>query len=192
MSERHAAFPIDDLFISRWSPRAFTGERLDHADIMRVFEAARWAPSSNNAQPWCFAYALHGTPEFDRFLAPLNPRNQLWAQHASALIYLIARTHHMTEDGAVPLPAAVFDCGAAWAHAALQAHLMGLSTHGIGGFDHAKATIALNIPAYHQIQIAFALGRRGDKSILPEDLQAREVPNGRVDTHSFVHQGPFA
>lgn len=156
---------------------------------MSVFEAARWAPSSNNSQPWRFIYGLRGTPEFARFLGPINPRNQIWAQNASALIYLIARTHNVGEDGATPLPVHAFDCGAAWAHLALQAHVMGLSTHAIGGFNAETAAHDLNIPVYHQVQIAIAIGVRGDKSSLPEDFQTREAPNGRNDVTQFVQQG---
>ena len=191
MSPRHALHPIHDLFISRWSPRSFSSAPISESQLMSLFEAARWAPSSNNTQPWRFIYALRGTAEFERFLAPINPRNQIWAKHAGALVYLIARTHNVTDDGATPLPVHSFDCGAAWAHVILQAQVMCISTHGIGGFDQAKATADLNIPSHHAIQIAFAVGIRGDKSALPEDLQAREEPNGRKATDDFVQQGGF-
>ena len=93
---RRADYPIDPMFIRRWSPRAFTGEPVPEADLRSMFEAARWAPSSSNLQPWRFFYALAETPHFAKFLALLSEGNQIWAKNAGALIVLVSKTHQIS------------------------------------------------------------------------------------------------
>ena len=123
-SNRTAEHPIDEQFTQRWSPRAFTDETIDKATLLSFFEAARWAPSAYNAQPWRFLYALRGTPEFDRYLSLLVEFNQGWAKHAAALVVIVSKSTFAapgtTEEK--PAPTHAFDTGAAWGHLALQAH----------------------------------------------------------------------
>jgi nitroreductase len=145
---RKADYPVDPRFVERWSPRAFTGEALPLEKLMGLFEAARWAPSAMNAQPWRFAYALRGTPGFDRFLSVLAPGNQVWASRASALVALAA-SRFLVKPGTeerVPSASHAFDAGAAWAQLALQAHAWGLATHAMGGFDRDEARKLLEVP----------------------------------------------
>jgi nitroreductase len=184
---------VDPLFVERWSPRAFTGEELPQATLRSLFEAARWAPSAMNAQPWRFVYARRGTAAFERFLSVLAPANQAWASRASALIALVSATT-LTVPGR-PEPVASeshsFDAGAAWAHLALQAHLSGWSTHAMGGFDRARANEALAIPADHRLEVFVAVGRRGDVASLPEWARKREHPNDRKPVAELVREGSF-
>src|SRR5690242_19360370 len=94
---------VDPIFVQRWSPRAFTGEEIAEATLMSFFEAARWAPSAMNAQPWRFVYARAGTPAFERFLSVLAPANQAWAARASALIAVVSATTLSLPDRTEPV-----------------------------------------------------------------------------------------
>jgi len=182
--------PIDPIFFRRWSPRAFSGEPIPDEVLMSFFEAARWAPSAMNAQPWRFVYAHRGTPAFERFLSALAPGNQAWAGRASALVGLASATTHAAAGSDAPLPSAshAFDAGAAWAQFALQAHLKGWSTHAMGGFDRARAVEALAIPPDHELQVFVAVGRRGDAATLPDWARAREQPSDRRPLEELVRE----
>lgn len=187
---RVADHPIADLFIDRWSPRAFQPVEMPEEDLLRCFEAARWAPSSYNSQPWRFVYARRNTPHFARFLGLLVERNQMWAANCSALVLLAARTvmrpPGRSED--VPSHSASMDSGAGWANFALQAHLLGYITHGMVGFDMDRARAELHIPADCRVEQMFAVGRQGEKSALPEMFQGMEAPNARVPLAQTVFE----
>lgn len=184
---------VDPLFVQRWSPRAFTGEELPEATLLSLFEAARWAPSAMNAQPWRFVYARTGTPAFERFLSVLAPANQAWAGRASALIAIVSATTLTLPGHPDPVPSEShsFDAGAAWAQLALQAHLSGWSTHAMGGFDRARANEALAIPPDHRLEVFVAVGRRGDVASLPEWARKRELASGRKPLAELVREGSF-
>ncbi|MDR2689835.1 MAG: nitroreductase family protein [Azoarcus sp.] len=194
MSTRQAAHPIEPLFHSRWSTRAFTGEEVSDAGLFSIFEAARWAPSGGNTQPWRFVYAKRNTPEWKTFLGFINEKNRLWADKAAALILLVSRTVRDRGDGKGLQPSRfhAFDAGAAWANLANQAHAQGLSTRAIGGYDEEAARAALAIPADHALHIVIALGHpSADKSALPEDLRAKDVPNDRLPVEQLAAAGHF-
>jgi len=184
---------IDPLFFRRWSPRAFTGEEISVETLMGLFEAARWAPSAMNAQPWRFVYARRGAPAFDRFLAVLAQSNQLWAGRAAALVAVVSRELMAVSGKAELVPSAShsFDAGAAWAQLALQAHLWGWSTHAMGGFDREKAGEALSLPAHHRIEVFVAIGRQGEAAVLPDWAKVREKPNDRFPLAELVQEGSF-
>jgi len=184
---------IDSLFHARWSPRAFTADELPEATLRGLLEAARWAPSSMNAQPWRFAYALRGTPAFDALLATLTPGNQAWAHRASALIALASKTTLAVPGKPEPVPSRShgFDAGAAWAHLALQAHLWGWSTHAMGGFDMEQARAVLRVPADLELQVVIAVGKQGDPTVLPDWARAREKPNERQPIAELAREGGF-
>ena len=184
---------IDPLFHERWSPRAFSGEEISVDTLMGLFEAARWAPSAMNAQPWRFVYARRGTPAFEKFLATLAPANRLWAARASALVAIVSveMISMPWEDEPVPSSSHSFDAGAAWAQLALQAHLWGWSTHAMGGFDREKAREALSIPPAHRLEVFVAIGRRGDATELPDWASAREKPNDRKPLAELLRDGSF-
>jgi nitroreductase len=190
---RTAEHEIEPLFLRRWSPRAFTGEAMPQEELLRIFEAARWAPSSYNSQPWRFLYAHRDTPSWPVFLELLNEFNRGWAAQASVLIIALSNSvmRPVGADRDVPSHSHSFDVGAAWAQLALQATAQGWHAHAMVGFDMARAFAELNVPAGYRVEAAIALGRRGDKAMLPEPLQQREEPNGRNGVGSFAFEGGF-
>ncbi len=191
---RVTEYPIAPLFINRWSPRSFSGEPIDEAALLSFFEAARWAPSSYNSQPWRFLYARRDTEHWPVFLGLLAEFNRAWAQNASALVIALSKTHFIPSGKTDPIQTSShsFDTGAAWASFALQASLSGWHTHGIGGFDKAKARELLGIPEGYQVELAIALGKQADKSLLPAGLQEREKPSLRRGLAESVKEGSFA
>jgi len=188
---RHAEHSVDPLFINRWSPRAYTGEDIPTEVLFSLFEAARWAPSARNAQPWRFLFAKRGTPDFATFLAPLVEQNQVWARQASALVVLLSTKNFLFEGKEVPLASHSFDTGAAWANLSLQANLLGWHTHAIGGFDRDRARQALSIPDSFAIEVVIAIGKLGDQHSLPAELQSRETPTPRLPLRDLVTEGAF-
>ena len=193
LSHRHADHPIDPMFLERWSPRAFTGEEIGNADLLTMFEAARWAPSSYNSQPWRFLYARRGTPTWEGFLDLLVPFNRSWAKDAAALVVLVSDPlmRPPGSDKDVPSHSHSLDAGAASGFLALQANRMGWFVHGMVGFDMERAFGELNVHAGHRVEAAYAIGRRGDPASLPEPLRAREVPSARKPLGNLVFEGGF-
>lgn len=194
MTERRADFPVDPLFLDRWSPRAFDGSAIPDADLMTIFEAARWAPSAFNSQPWRLLYAKRGDANWDRFLKLLIPWNQGWAHSASVLVYILSDSLPFV-DKTTGAPASShthsFDAGAAWASLALQATRMGYHAHGMSGIQLERARAELAIPERYRLEAACAIGRIGDPAQLDEKLRAREHPSGRKPQGEFVHAGNF-
>jgi len=188
---RTADYPIEKIFLERWSPRAFTDEAIDEATLMTIFEAARWAPSSYNSQPWRFLYALRGTPHFTKFLDLLVPGNQVWAAKAAALVIAVSKTTMSPRGTEMPSHSHSFDAGAAWQNLGLQATALGWYAHGMTGFDIPRAAAELGVPEGFRVEAAIALGKRGDKASLPEGYQGMEAPNGRNPVSSFVFEGDF-
>lgn len=191
---RVADYPIDPQFTERWSPRAFTGESIPQETLLSFFEAARWAPSAYNSQPWRFLYARRDTPNWARYLSLLVEFNQSWAQNASALVIVISKTTFTAPGATEESPALwhTFDTGSAWGHLALQASLSGWHTHGMAGFDKERTRHELNIPEGYEIHAAVAIGKLGDKSTLPEYLQGREVPSPRRPVAELAAEGDFS
>jgi nitroreductase len=187
---RTAGYPIESLFIDRWSPRAMSGKALTETELMTLFEAARWAPSCGNFQPWRFLYARRDTDFWPAFLGLLNPSNQVWAARAGALVLVISRTH-FDGDGRACITHS-FDSGAAWQNLALQAWLNKLVAHGIVGFDHERARRVLRVPAAYAVEAMVVLGHPGDKTELSESLQKREHPSDRRPLAQTVCEGPFS
>jgi nitroreductase len=188
---RTADHDIDPIFLNRWSPRAFTGEAMPQPVLMSLFEAARWAPSAINIQPWRFVYAHRGTPEWTPLFDALMDMNQAWVVNASVLAYCLS-DRFRRKPGADPSPnrSHSFDAGAAWAYMALQAHHLGWAAHGMGGFHVDKAHAATGAAeADYRIEAAIAIGRTTDASVLPEAYRAREVPSGREPVAAFVFEG---
>ena len=184
---------IDPIFAERWSPRAFTGEAMPQPELMRLFEAARWAPSAFNGQPWRFVYAHRDTPAWAPLFDILVPFNQMWVANASVLMFLVSdRFRRVEGQPPTPMHSHSFDAGAAWANLALQATHMGWASHGMVGFDMAKAYETLGVPeADYRVEAAIAVGRQADKATLPEAFQAREAASPRNPTSSFVMEGRF-
>jgi nitroreductase len=192
---RQPDFPIDPLFLERWSPRAFDGSDVPDEDLMTMFEAARWAPSAFNSQPWRFLYAKRGDADWERFLGLLIPWNQSWAHTASVLVYILSDSLPFTDKATgEPAPSTThsFDAGAAWACLALQASLMGYHAHGMSGIQYERARAELAIPERYTLNAACAIGRIGDPAQLDDKLRARETPSDRKPQSDFVFKGRFA
>ena len=185
---RRAEFEIDAIFINRWSPRAFSSEAIDDEVLHRVFEAARWAPSSFNEQPWRFIVARSET-ERARFVEFLVPANQAWAKDAPVLIAIVSKKTFSHND--TPNAVYQFDAGCAWGYLSLAAAQNGLITHGMAGFDRDKAREVLGLPDGFEVLAMVALGKHGDPEQLSEELLAREVPSDRRPQQESVMQGEF-
>lgn len=192
-NDRVSEYDIDSIFLDRWSPRSFTGEAMEEKALLTLLEAAHWAPSASNYQPWRFVYALNTSPDWGRFLGLLAESNQVWAKSASALVFFFSDTLSRRDDGSEPKPfrSHSFDTGAAWAMLALQAVRSGYLAHGMGGVDFDRAIVELGAPAGFRAEAAVAIGRRGEKALLPEHLQAREVPSNRKALQDVAFAGTF-
>ena len=186
---RNAGYPVNPLFLDRWSPRAMSGEEISEAELMTLFEAARWAPSSNNNQPWRILYARRESEHWPLFLGLLVDANRIWAQQAAALLLFISKTTF--EHNSKPSITHSFDTGAAWENLALQGWLSGYVVHGMQGFSYTRAKTELQIPDDFQIEAMAAIGKPGSIEALPEELQKRESPNDRRGLELTVCEGPF-
>jgi nitroreductase len=178
------------MFLDRWSPRAFVDEPIAEHQVQSLFEAARWAPSCYNEQPWLFIYAV-GREDRERFATALVVKNRLWATRAPLLIFVLARRNFAATGK--PDRHAAFDAGAAWMSLALQARKLGLHAHAMAGFDQGKAYEILGVPREEfEVMAAVAVGRRGDESQLPDDLAAKEAPNTRKPLAEVALQGRYS
>jgi nitroreductase len=191
----HASFArlpeaeVDALFLERWSRRALSPRPLTAQQIATLFEAARWAPSAGNSQPWLFVYA--NQPEsLAKARTLLKEANQRWAAQAPLLVFVFARKRN-AETGA-PLRTAAFDTGAAWQSLALQAHKLGLSARAMGGIHLDQTYEAFGVPAEEFESIAgIAIGYPGERDALPSDLHEKEQPNTRKGVRDFVFEGRY-
>jgi nitroreductase len=188
--KRKADYPIQSFILDRWSPRAMTGESISSDELMRLFEAARWAPSSFNAQQWRALYARRETEHWSSFLGLLVEGNKAWAKNAAALIVFISRKDF--EHNGEPSITHSYDCGAAWENFALQGFSQGLVVHGMQGFDYERARAELKIPNEFQVEAMAAVGKPGDPSVLPEKLRAKESPNDRRKLGESICEGAFS
>ncbi len=192
-STRHSDYPIDPVFLERWSPRAFSAETIAEHELLGLFEAARWAPSSYNSQPARFIYGRRGTPAFDKLLGILNEFNRSWAKTAAAIVIAVSNSlmRPPGQDKDVPSHSHSFDAGAAWMSFALQATRQGWYTHGMVGLDFDRAFAELDVPQGYRVEAAIAVGRLGDKTTLPDFLQAREQPSDRHPLSVVAMEGGF-
>ncbi len=176
-SQRDPISGVSDLLWQRWSPRAFEGSPISDDVVARLIDAARWAPSCRNEQPWRFHTSTSTT--FNDFLALLVEGNQGWAKSASLLGFIICE-RHFQRNGDVNHHAR-FDAGAAWMALTLQAQAEGLYTHGLGGikYDEVAQYLAIDTERY-DVVMGFAVGRAIDVSALSEEQRSREIPNGRM------------
>lgn len=191
---RQSDHPIDPLFTRRWSPRAFTGEHISESTLLSLLEAARWAPSAFNAQPWRFIYGRSDTPSWQPIFDNLVEFNRGWAHRAAALIVVLSQKRYLAPGATESQENSShsFDAGAAWASLAFQATLSGWHAHGLGGFNRDGLRQALGIPDDYAIEAIIAIGKLGDKAILPEALQGRESPSARRPLAELVADGRFA
>ena len=174
------------LFHTRWSPRSFSDREVSSADLAKVFEAARWAASSYNEQPWRFLVGTCGSEAYKKIFDSLMPFNQMWAAKAPVLILGVAKTKFSHNDS--PNRVALYDLGAAASYLTLQAAALGLSTHQMAGFDPEAARKAFGVPDDYIIGAVIALGYQGEPASLPnEQLRTQETaPRTRKSFKDFV------
>lgn len=177
---------IDDLLQQRWSPLAFSDQRVEPEKLQSVLEAARWAASSYNEQPWSFIVATKDNQsEFERLLGCLAESNQQWAQNAPVLMLSVAKLYF--EHNGKENRHAFHDVGAAVTELAIQATALGLFIHQMAGFDVPKTREVYKIPEGYEPVAAIALGYLGNPQNLPERLLQRELtPRTRKPLEEFV------
>jgi nitroreductase len=184
--------PIHDLLRKRWSPRAFANRPVEGEKLLSLLEAARWAPSSFNEQPWAFIFATHEQPaEYARVLSCLVEFNQSWAKAAPVLLLGVA--HLVFERNQQPNRHAAYDLGAAAANLTFQATAMGLFVHQMAGILPEKARAEFHIPEGWDVMTGIAVGYPGDTNSLPDELRKRETsPRTRKPLASFMFTGDWA
>ncbi|NIM65421.1 MAG: nitroreductase [Candidatus Latescibacteria bacterium] len=189
-NKREPQAHVDPIFLDRWSPRALSREPVPESMIESLFEAARWAPSCYNEQPWLFIYAA--TEEDLSLYRPLLVEgNRQWADNAPVLAFALARKNFARNNK--PNDWAAFDTGAAWMSLALQARRLGLYAHAMAGILKDKVYEVLNIPRdEYEVICAIAIGRYGDPSQLPASLKSSEIPNKRKSLNEVAVQGKFS
>lgn len=185
---RNAAHDIDPIYIKRWSPRSFANQDVSDAELYSLFEAARWAPSAANIQPWRFVYAKSNEDK-ENFLSFINDGNIVWCQHAPVLVAVASETTVPDKEKINPTHA--FDTGTAWGFFALEAARKGLITHAMGGFNRAKAKKTLKLPENYEVHAVVAVGYQGDIEDLAEQYREREKPSDRKMIEEFIYEGTF-
>ncbi|MFV0644593.1 MAG: nitroreductase family protein [Sphingomonadaceae bacterium] len=192
MTERQTHPEVLPLITERWSPRAFDGSKVSLDDLQTIFTAAGLAPSAYNYQPWTFLYSRRDDEYWDSFLGLLLEFNQAWVKNASALVFIVSDTK-LRLRGQEPKDSHShsFDAGAAWAMMALQAHHMGLRSHGMVGIDFDKARKTLNLPSDYRLEAGIAIGRQAPRETLPEPLREREIISGRKLVVETICNGPM-
>lgn len=183
---RNANYDIDPIFLNRYSPRALERD-VSEEDLMAMFEAARWAPSSYNNQSWRFVYATYEDEEWSQFRGFTNDFNDSWASNGYALVVVVSKTtfDHNGEDSITHS----FDTGAAWENFALEAAKRDLVAHGMQGIHYDKIKEELSIPEEFEVEMMIAVGSKGDEEQLDEDMQAKA--NDRKEMDEIVSKGSF-
>jgi nitroreductase len=186
MTTRTATVPIDPVYLKRWSPRSFLEKEVPEEILFSVFEAARWAPSAFNIQPWRFIVARtkEDRAKFHSFISEFNLK---WCDKAPVLALIISE---LNNDKGFNRSHS-FDTGSAWGYLSLEATKKGLITHPMTGFDFEAARHTLNIPDDFAIEALIAIGYQGEKEALPEALQERENPSPRRETKDSLFEGSF-
>jgi nitroreductase len=183
--------PIHELLASRWSPRAYAGDRPVAPEVLaQLFEAARWAPSSSNEQPWSFIVGIKGRETWNKLFDTLVPGNQAWTRNAPVLMLGLARKTFQKSGS--PNRHAMYDLGQAVSMLLIQATSLGLITHQMAGFDPEKARSTFQVPDNYDIGAVIAIGYQADPSTLPTELRERETaPRTRNSIDTFVFEGDF-
>lgn len=188
-TNRKADYPISSFILNRWSPRAMSGEPITKDELFSLFEAARWAPSSYNNQPWIFIYGMQGTEAWKTLHALQVPFNQAWTAKSSALVVVASKNNFYHNDK--PSVTHSFDTGAAWMALALEGREKGLVVHGMQGFDYEATKKQLHLPEDYTVEAMIAIGKPAPKETLSPELQEKEVPSTRRPITDFVMEGRF-
>lgn len=184
---RKPTVEINEIFYTRWSPRAMTGEEMTKEEILPLIEAARWAPSSRNDQPWRFIVYLG--KEKEKLISCMFETNQIWAKKAGALILIVSKKNY--EHNNLPNSCHAFDSGAAWMSLALEGASRGYALRAIGGFDYEQARKVAKISEEYELRIMCAVGKLADKSTLPAEIASKEVVSQRKELKEIVSWNKF-
>lgn len=187
---RSNEYEISPEIIQRWSPRAMSGEIVSKDKLLSLLEAAKWAPSAFNSQPWRFLYVFKDSEQWPVFFNLLAEMNQLWVKNAGALIVVLSQ-NNFEYNGKANLTHS-FDAGSAWQNIAIEASNSGLIAHAMSGFDYEKARQDLKIPADYTVEAMIAVGWPGNKEDLPKDFQERELPSERKKVSEISREGIFS
>ncbi len=190
LQNMEVSYPVLDVIRSRWSPAVFSSQAIEPEKLLSILEAARWAPSSYNEQPWSFLIALReNKDEFERMLSCLAPANVVWAKHVPVLMISVAslKSHRDGSDNRF----AFHDTGIATGFLQLQAASMGIMAHAMAGFDAEKARELYGIPETHAAVAAIGAGYPGDERNAPEELRKRNQRRPRRTLDQFVFGGEW-
>jgi nitroreductase len=181
---------IHPLILKRWSPVAFDSKPVGQGKINLLFEAAKWAPSGRNAQPWRFLYATREMPDYESYLNLMDKGNQVWARTAPLFILALAQVISTYKDR--PNRLALYEAGMAVSNLLLQATHLGLFVHQMAGYDTMRAREILAIPQRYEPTAMMAVGYKGDPAVLPPDVASREErERTRMKISEFVITGKF-
>lgn len=186
---RNSKYDLNPAILNRWSPRSMTGEKISHDEVLSLFEAARWAPSSYNNQPWRFIYANKESQHWNTLFNLMIEFNQSWAKNASVLVVIMSSKNF--EYNGNPSRTHSFDTGAAWENLAIEATSRGLVTHAMEGFDYEKTRKDLEIPDDYEVNAMIAIGKEGEKEQLSKELQEKEFPSDRKPLSEIMMEGKF-
>ncbi len=183
-------YPILEVLKNRWSPRAFAAQPVEREKLLSLFEAARWAPSGGNVQPWSFIVTDRSEPAtFEKLLSALSEGNRVWAKDVPVLVLSVVQRERAAGR---PNPWAAYDVGQAVAHLSMQAGALGLFVHQMGGFDAPQAAKLFDLPEGYDPLTVFAVGYAGDPDALPDNLRQREQePRTRKPLSEFVFDGAW-
>ena len=192
-NNRKADYKIAPIYLERWSARSFKPEPMPEEDLLTMFEAARWAQSASNHQPWRFSYSLRGSASWDKYLGFLVDSNRAWSQNASAIVVVVAKTHTMPTDGSEPKFNRThdFDTGAATQAFTLQATKLGYIAHPMAGINIDVIQDAFGIAQGYTVECVISVGKLAPKEDLPEKYQAREIQSQRKPLSDIVFKDGF-
>jgi nitroreductase len=193
-NNRRADHAIEHVFLERWSARSFKPEPMPESDLLAMFEAARWAQSASNHQPWRFSYSLRGSSTWDKYLGFLIDSNRAWSQNASAIVVVVSKTHTSPTDGSVPKFNRThdFDTGAATQAFTLQATRLGYIAHPMAGIHIDVIQDGLGLPEEgYTVECVISVGKLAPKEDLPEKYQAREIQSQRKPLSEIAFKDGF-
>lgn len=189
MSNRKPEYPILDVIVNRWSGKSMSGESISNNELMTLFEAARWAPSAFNGQPWRFIYTTRDKESWNKYLDLLVNANKVWAKDGAVLILIVSRKYFEYNNKYSRTHS--FDTGAAWENLAIQGCSMGLIVHALEGFDYMKAREEFKVPNEYDLECMVVVGKPAKAEILVKELEKREKLDHRKPLKEIVFKDIF-
>lgn len=179
INSRKSEFQVQNFFINRWSPKSFSVEPINEQDLWAILEAAHWAPSCFNEQPWRF-YVAKSDEMKANFVAFLAEGNRNWAQNAPVLVAIVSKLTFSRNDK--PNRWNAFDSGTAWGYMTMEAYQRGYVTHAMGGFNKEQAKNVLCLTEDYQVQAIVAVGKYAIQDSIPEEERKQETISTRKPT----------